>query len=165
MATTFEQVDRFEVPAAKLVELLLEPSRLRAVYVAAGYRDWVEESRQEEGNELLRTVRIVPRVDLPLFVRKALGDTSAYRERQRWDEARRGYHWALQFDISNRLALEGECTLTDDDRGGCVRRIWGEARAAIPIVGGKLESYLVEETLRSLRAEAAMLAAELRVLK
>jgi hypothetical protein len=62
---------------------------------------------------------------------------------------------------AGRLNGEGRVTFTATEGGGCARRIVGELRVRIPVVGGRAERAIVPGLLRRIDVEAAALTAEL----
>ncbi len=156
MARRFDIQDRFPASPDEVVALILDPAVQQRMYRELGYTGWSEE-RKETGGSLERVLRVQPPVALPGFVRKAFGDNAGYREHQVWAPDRRSYTWKVVFALSDRIEFSGTCTFADAD-GGCVRRIQGEARARVPLIGGRLEAFVVGEAETSEHRAARWMA-------
>ncbi len=160
MAKLFDIEDTFPASPEEVVALVLDTARQEAMYRELGYEKWNEE-RAESGGGLERVLAIQPPVALPGFIRKAFGNNAGYREYQSWASDRRSYAWKVVFDLTERLEFSGRCTFEAKGEG-CVRRIRGEARARVPLVGGRLEAYVVGEAEKSEHASARWMADHLR---
>ncbi len=159
MSQLFDIQDTFPATVEAVVNLILDTDIQQRMYRELGYRKWTEE-RRETTQGLERTLTIQPPVALPGFIRKAFGDNAGYREHQTWDADRRRYTWKVVFDLSDRLTFSGECTFQSAP-SGCVRRITGEARARIPLIGRRLEAYVVSEAEKSEHGSARWMAEHL----
>lgn len=156
----FDTESRFPVPAERLADYMLDAEIMQAVHQdELGYEEWEEVETREDGDRLLRTLDVTPRVDLPGFIRSALGNSSGYREFQNWAPDRLSYRWRVEFELSKSIQMGGDCVLEDDGEGGSVRRIHAECTVSVPIVGGKIAGYLRDETVRTQKESAAALAA------
>ncbi len=160
MTKRFDIKDRFPAPPEEVVALILDTAVQQRMYRELGYVSWSEErTEREEGLE--RVLTIQPPVALPGFVRKAFGDNAGYREYQTWAADRRSYRWRVVFVLSDRLEFSGTCTFAPSG-DGCVRHILGDAQARIPMIGGRLEAFVVGEAEKSERRSARWMADYLR---
>ena len=160
MSKRFDIEDSFPATPDQVVGLILDTDTQQRMYQSLGYQEWSEE-RKEKGERLERVLTIQPPVALPAFVRKAFGDNAGYREYQTWAPDRLSYTWKVVFALSSRLEFSGTCTFRSSG-DGCVRRIIGDAHARVPLIGGRLEAYVVGEAERSEHRAAQWMAEHLR---
>lgn len=145
----------------QVVEAILNTKLQQEMYRQLGYEEWQETERQEEADgNLLRNLQITPRVDLPGFIRTALGNSSRYRESQIWAPDRLSYAWDVEFDLSSRIHMSGQCRFTADG-DGCQRVISAECKVDVPLLGGRIAAYIRGETERTQNEAAAALARHL----
>ena len=160
MAKIFDIEETFPATVEEVVALILDTETQAKMYRELGYQSWKEE-RTESDKGLQRVLAIQPPVALPGFIRKAFGDNAGYREHQTWDPGRRSYRWKVVFDLTDRIEFSGDCTF-EQTASGCVRRIKGEAQARIPLIGSRLEAYVVGEAEKSEHTSARWMARHLQ---
>lgn len=154
----FEIENSFPTAVEETVGLIQDAQQQQEIYADLGYEAWEEEERiEEEDGTVKRTLRVVPKIDLPGFVKSALGNSSEYREYQEWAPDGRSYTWEVEMEISSLVDLHGECRF-EDAEDGCVRTISAECKVSIPFVGGAIASYVKDETVRTQTESASALA-------
>lgn len=92
---------------------------------------------------------------VPSFAKKFVGETIQTVQTDTWDAAdaagnRKG-RTEIEFK-SSPMAVTGEYTISGDASGSKMTMNF-EAKAKVPLVGGKLEKVVAEETQRSVEAE------------
>lgn len=157
----FDIVSSFPKDAAAVITKVLDSDFQRQLYLALGYQDWVEERRAEASGSIERVLRVTPRLEIPALIRKTFGETTAYREFQTWKPDKRSYLWRVEFELSRRVEVFGECSFTSRGENSCSRSISANIKVDVPFVGGKIEDYLRRETIRTQTEAAAALAERL----
>jgi hypothetical protein len=132
--------------------MLTDPEFLRAKLAALGHRD-IEVS--ECTPERIVTRRTVP-LDVPGVLRKVISPANTVVQTDEWGPERDGVREGTwQVDARGiPVALSGTMRLHAGD-GGSVETIEGRAKASVPLVGGKLEKFVVDNTLDTLAREHA----------
>jgi hypothetical protein len=92
---------------------------------------------------------------IPTFAQKLVGDTIQLVQREEWT----GSTATFELTIPGKPGhLRGTVTV-EPDGDGAVERLDGEAKASIPLVGGKIEKLLVDLVTQSLDRSQARAAA------
>jgi hypothetical protein len=92
---------------------------------------------------------------IPSFAQKLVGETIHLKQREEWT----GNQATFELTIPGKPGhLRGTVTV-EPDGDGAVERLDGEARASIPLVGGKIEKLLVDLVTHSLERSQARGAA------
>lgn len=140
----------YDADPATVFAMLTDPEFLRAKLEALGHRDIeVVECTPER----IVTKRTVP-LDVPGFLRKAISPANTVVQTDEWgpeqDGAREG-RWKVDakgvpvgMTGTMRLAAAG---------GGCTETIEGKAKASLPLIGGRLEKFVIDNTLDTLTRE------------
>jgi hypothetical protein len=137
---------------------LTDPEVLAAKYASMGHEhlEVVEHAVAPDGAVRLRTRRQVP-VDVPAFARKFLSPKSTVEQLDDWeapsaDGSRRG-RWTV---TSKGVPVEMGGTMTLRPAGdGCDEEVRGTVRCTVPLVGGKLASFVGGEAQRSMERDLA----------
>ena len=97
---------------------------------------------------------------IPSFAQKLVGDTIQLVQREEWT----GNHATFELTIPGKPGHLRGTVVVEPDGAGAVERVSGEAKASIPLVGGKIEKLLVDMVTQSLERSqergAAWLAGE-----
>jgi hypothetical protein len=140
------------VQLAATIEYSAEPGRVYAMLTDRAFQEEVclatgavrhEVGIQEsaDGGATVTTSRTLPSDRLPDFVRRFAGDTLTVRRVDRWgpagdDGARDG---TVSVEITGApVRLTGRITLAADGHGAR-QQISGDLKAAVPLIGGKVE--------------------------
>jgi len=92
---------------------------------------------------------------IPSFARKLVGETIQLVQREEWT----GHQASFELSIPGKPGhLRGTVTI-EHDGDGAVERVQGEAKASLPLVGGKIEKLLVDMITQSLERSQARGAA------
>ncbi len=148
---------RFAAPIAEVFAALTEPEALTAKYESLGHRDVTITGREvsEDGAVTVRSKRTVP-LDVPGFAKKFLSPTNAVEQTDQWSApdaagARTGT-WqvkaAVPVEVSGTLRL-----VPDGD--GCRFDIVANVTSKVPLVGGKLASFVAGDVRKTIDAEFA----------
>ncbi len=97
---------------------------------------------------------------IPSFAQKLVGETIQLVQRERWT----GNHATFELSIPGKPGHLRGSVVVEAEGDGAVERVSGEAKASIPLVGGKIEKLLVDMIVQSLERSqtrgAAWLAGE-----
>jgi hypothetical protein len=105
---------------------------------------------KKQGATTIRSVRVVPTVDMPTVLKKAIGaDTIGYVEEQRIPAKGMHYEWKTTADkLTDKIDIHGTFRVEPLGPDRCKRTFEGEARVRIFGVGGLAEKFLVSELER-----------------
>lgn len=163
MKTIHEEL-RYDHPVDRVFDLVATGAFQLEVIAHIGGRDagLVEETATADGG-----VRLVTRqgsgVELPGFAKKLVPANTAVTQTYEWgpaasDGARRGTWMA---DIKGApVSMSGPTGLRPAG-AGCVQLFEGQVKASVPVVGGKLESFALNNLSRELARAQDFTAARL----
>ena len=140
-------------------KLLLDPKFQRRMYMEGlGFESIEVDAMQESGGVLKRSLKAVPKVQLPGPVRKILGERFAYTEEQSYDAAKGLWLWNLVIpSAGKRLHIGGDITISARGENACVRRTSFVIEAKIFGVGGLIEKTTKKETLENYEKSAVFM--------
>ena len=161
MATPIEIVQSFPCSADTLYALVIDPdfdaAMLGAMRMAFSL---LEQVHHDTGFDVRLSMR--PQRDLPGFVRKVIGDRMEWLEERRWVHAQRGHDWEIRPQAARgRVSAQGIYRITAEGEGRCIRRLSGDFEVRLPVVGPRLEAFLVRQTEESFEASATFIRARL----
>ena len=129
----------------------------RLFYDELHFSEWRELERKDEGERVRRWVKASPPMgDLPGPLKAAIGDGAGYEERGVFERANRRYDANVQ---PNRLGDKVTVTLVfrteplNEKR--CRRIVDGTVVARVFLIGGMLETRMVDDLRRSYEKSAA----------
>ncbi|MCA9562874.1 MAG: DUF2505 domain-containing protein [Myxococcales bacterium] len=119
-----------------------------------GFKSFEIVSSGEEGGTYKRYVKATPTMNAPGFVQKVLGKSQSYEEHGELV----GEVWRYRVtpnSAGGRISINGSLTLESlsDDR--CRAKFALEAKASIPLVGKKIESFILGQFEDNLRKQEA----------
>ena len=127
-------------------------SSLRSRTRSAGHEVTVTE---EGGTTVVLVDQRLKTEGIPSFAQKLVGDTIHLKQREEWTGNRATFELTIPGKPGH---LRGTVTVEPDGEGA-VERLDGEAKASIPLVGGKIEKLLVDLVSASLDRSQARAAA------
>jgi hypothetical protein len=127
-------------------------SSLRSRTRSAGHEVTVTE---EGGTTVVLVDQRLKTEGIPSFAQKLVGDTIHLEQREEWTGNRATFELTIPGKPGH---LRGTVTV-EPDGDGAVERLDGEAKASIPLVGGKIEKLLVDLVSASLDRSQARAAA------
>lgn len=144
----FEIVNQYDHSADDVIEATLDIELQESLFEGLDYEQWEEREFVEQDDDTARRVlAITPPVNLPGFIRSALGNSSSYVETQIWSEDRYSYDWSVAFELSKLIHLSGTCAFRDSDDGKCVRTVLADLQVDIPLIGGRIAAYIRDQTI------------------
>jgi len=152
----YEIVDEFPTTPDKYWEMFFSDAYNAALWQHLDIeREVITFRREGEGaSEVIhRTQKLTPKRDVPSALRRLVKDAISYEERNVWRRASNSMEvvtipnfFADKFTATGVYRLEA----VGDDR---LKRIWtAKTECRVPLVGGKVESHIVEEVKRSYQA-------------
>mgnify|MGYP001251758712 CR=1 FL=1 len=136
----------FDCSAERLYGLLLDPDFDAQLIKSIGTSCEELDREEREGETFLKLSFDVDR-DIPSFVRKLAGDNTRWLETRLWKHSDRMNEWSIEFGaLANRVDLKGTFKILEKGDGGSTRMIEGTAKVRIPLVGSKVESFIVDQT-------------------
>lgn len=98
----------------------------------------------------VRVDQFRPATEVPSFARKLVGDELNIIQAESWSSPTNG---TLQVSIPGKPGeMKGTITLVGD-ADGTTETVAVNVKASIPLIGGKIESFIVDILVRALRAE------------
>ncbi|GAB4300220.1 MAG: hypothetical protein Kow0090_15650 [Myxococcota bacterium] len=142
--------NEFDISADRLVELLLDDGFERGLWDSIGFSDVeILELKKEEGRRY-RKAKVTPQTELPGFLKKVVGGASGYYEITDWDIKKRVNKWKTY--LSEKMPgvnIAGDFFVEDLGGGRCKRVVDGEVDVKLPLIGKKIEEFLIKETEKS----------------
>jgi hypothetical protein len=101
----------------------------------------------DEGDTIVRVMDMVPRIgDLPMALKKVIGENAGYREEARFDKNRKRYAMkVIPNKLADKVRVEGELYTESTGEKSCRRIATAEINASIFGVGGMLERKIAED--------------------
>jgi hypothetical protein len=114
---------------------------------ALGFPVWKEVSRDDKGNEVRRTVEVVPKLgDLPGPIKKLIGDGVGYREEGVFDKQSKRYKLKIfPNKLGDKMTIAGEIRCEPSGDAKCKRIYTANVEARVFGVGGMLEKRLIAD--------------------
>ena len=147
--------DRFECSAKTLMDLILDSSFDGEVMRAIGMRKEVIEDREIEGGKV-EVVRMIPSTDLPSFMKKVVGGSNEYTETRTWTFDKMMNTWSEKTGFAqDKIDIRGTFVIKPAGDGACTRVVEGDFSVRIPLVGKKIEEFIIERTKESFQRSTA----------
>ena len=134
---------RFSCSPATLVGLLADDSFDEKLMAYLEIKREVLDA-SEEGGVIRRKLRLTPPTSLPGFMKK-LVKSGAYIENRSWDTERAECGWTIDMS-SAKVGVSGVVTVVSDGASGSKRVNDGTVDIRIPLVGGKVEKFIIKQT-------------------
>jgi Protein of unknown function (DUF2505) len=120
-------------------------------------RKVLEQSGLKDG-QVRRRVRCVLDIDVSGTARKFIGNADpAWIEHAIWNPGERRWDWTIEpLAADDLLKASGRIELGPSE-AGTLRTVLGEVKVSVPIVGGKVEGWIVDGLERAYDEEARVL--------
>ena len=118
----------------------------------------------EDDNQQIVVVltREIERV-LPPFLARLLDSRQTFEHVERWKQAKDTRHGSLLIRVSNQpVSVEAEMRLKPNPGGGCTYTVAHSVTANMPLIGRRVEGYLLTQMETNARAELEYLESALR---
>ena len=152
----------FAADVERMFALVTDPDFLRRRAEALGEKEIAIEVDRGGGELKIQIAREVEQ-SLPSFMKKLFSGRQRLVDRQAWSREGSAHvsDWTVQLGEGKRIQLRGRLTLAPGAAGGCEYVEWFSAAASIPLVGGRVEKYVVGETEASIRKQIEFTRGEL----
>jgi len=151
----------FAADVDEVYELLTSPDFLVDRNVAMGDIDSECEVEETDG-KLLITMTRTRQLDMPAFLANVLGINPVFSTEEQWREAGGGYEGISTTRVGSQSGtVDTEFSLLPA-ASGCQYRILHKAKIRIPVVGRKVEQYIVKTAAGDVKKEMAYLQSALR---
>ena len=156
----FQHENRYDASADDVVAMQTDEayrSSLKSRTRSAGHSVSVTD---EGGTTVVEVDQRLKTEGIPSFARKLVGETIQLVQREEWTGSRATF----ELTIPGKPGHLRGTVVVEPDGDGAVERVSGEAKASIPLVGGKIEKLLIDLVTHSLQRSqergAAWLAGE-----
>lgn len=144
--------DTFECSAEQYWDVFFDPAYNEALFahLNIGYEcQKLEVQGEGAQKKIYRVNRLAPQREMPAFMQRVLRDSIVYTEHARFDAATNRIEvQTIPNLLPDKVKTEGIYRL--ESQGSGVLRIWdGLCDCKIPLVGGRIESHIVEEIKQS----------------
>lgn len=100
--------------------------------------------QKEEGGVLRRTAKVTPERDIPSLFKSFVSDMS-YTERDVFERAKSEMKVAIEPGMMrDRLQMGGLFSVRPAG-AGCRRTFEGDVKISVPLIGGKMEKFMIDE--------------------
>lgn len=158
MSVTVRARHEYRHPLKTVWAAFSDPEFYQAKFEAIGHRNVEIVSTEEGAGEFtIEVSREVP-LEVPGFLRSVLGEWNTLLQTERWNaEGAGGYANALQIEARGVPALMTGTMRLSGKGKSCVNEVAITIRAAVPLLGGKLEQFVARDTEATLEAEYAFI--------
>jgi uncharacterized protein YndB with AHSA1/START domain len=153
----------FDADVESVFALMSDPEFCMRKYADAGATDIRVDSDQRQDGPTLVSRRKVT-VDLPGFAKKVMQPANTVQQTDEWAPADGNGGRVCRYKVEVQgvpSRIDGTVTLTPED-GGTRQVVEAEVKVSIPLLGGKLEKFAVDNAVKALDHEAEFTAKELR---
>jgi len=155
MSTTVEAIHEYDHPVEKVFAAFTDPDFYLAKFEGIGAREVeVIACSDVDGVFSIETTREVP-LEVPAALRAVLGSWTTVIQNEEWVEGE-NEDFLNELDISSEgvpAKITGTMVLYAVEGGGCANEVTIRIDCSIPLVGGRLEKFVAENTSEQLDAE------------
>ena len=152
----------FDADVETVFALMSDPDFCMRKYADAGATDiQVDSDQRQEGPTLVSKRKVT--VDLPGFAKKVMQPTNTVVQTDEWVPADDSGNRVCRYKVEVQgvpSRIDGTVTLTPEG-GGTRQEVEAEVKVSIPLLGGKLEKFAVDNGIKALDHEAEFTAKEL----
>lgn len=148
-------------PVDRALAVLTDPDYLRRRHEADREKNIVIEVDHAEG--LVIHIQHDVERSMPGFMKKVFSPVNHLMDVQRWNlrGPEKTCDWTVEIGGQKRIDLRGRVSLTAAAQGGCDYAETFAVTVAIPLIGGRVEKYILGETETLIRARVEFLRTEL----
>jgi hypothetical protein len=154
MATTLDFSQTYDAQPSAVRAMITDADFITQRAMRTGSTTVDSEVIDEAGGGTTVIVTRTMPANVPSYAKSFVGETLTVTERQEWTvpEADGTGTAVATAELSAPIAFTGSMSITSDGSVTTVRT-FGEYKASIPFVGGKVEEMAMEQTLRYLAKE------------
>ena len=151
----------FDAPADKVFARLTDADYLVDRCLELGELS-AECTIEDDDDAIVITMKREVERKLPAFLAKLFDSQHTIEIVERWNEKGTTRHGTYVLTIEGQpVTVEAEMRLKPDPAGGCTYAIAHTARANIPLIGRRIESFILTQTISGVKAELDHLAKHL----
>ena len=152
----------FDADVETVYALMSDPDFCMRKYADAGATDIeVDSDRRDDGPTLTSKRKVT--VDLPGFAKKVMQPTNTVHQTDEWAPAGGDGSRVCRYKVEVQgvpSRIDGTVTLNAEGNG-TRQEVEAEVKVSIPLLGGKLEKFAVDNGVKALDHEAEFTAKEL----
>ena len=152
----------FDADVETVYALMTDPEFCKRKYADAGGTDiQIDCDQREDGPKVVSRRRVT--IDLPGFAKKVMQPTNTVVQTDQWSAADADGQRVCRYTVEVQgvpSRIDGSVTLSPDG-AGTRQDVQAEVKVSIPLLGGKLEKFAVENGVKALDHEAEFTAKEL----
>lgn len=143
---------RFKHDVDTVFGVLTDPQFLVDRCIALGGVS-AEGEAEEVGDNMVVITHRTTRSELPGLLKKLIGAEQSYTLKEIWQPAADGWQGRMTVDIKGQpLDISARFELKPA-AGGCVYRLQPRASASIPVIGNKVEQFILQQFERDATSE------------
>lgn len=156
MATKISNTDRYDATPGQLLDMMRDEAYWSAKYEDLGASEFTLEEFADDGDTLrVKGRRVVP-ADLPSVAKKVIGDTNTVTQSEDWRPDGDGYVCDFAVEIANVPGgMKGWMKIVPVGEAQSDWILEYSIKVSIPLIGGKLEGVMKDETRANLEKEFA----------
>jgi hypothetical protein len=152
----FVFVHEFSVEPAGFWQLFFSEPYEKELFRRLKMQSYTVLERQDEGRIYRRVLELVPEMQVPSWAASVVRETR-YREHDLLHRDRSVMDVTIEpMIMKERFVMRGVFKVTPLPEGRCRREFSGEIRILVPLIGGKIEKFLVERMREGYDAAAAL---------
>ena len=141
----FRFVHDFDVEPAGFWEMFFSEAFETELFRGLKMRSWKVTERRDEGSKLFRTVKLEPDMAVPSWAASIIKETG-YTEIDLYSKAESKMDVRIEPAVMrDRFHLSGVFAVTPLGPGRCRREFSGEIRVSVPLLGGKIEKFMLDQ--------------------
>jgi len=152
----------FPVGIEEIYDLLTDPDFLVDRNVALGDVD-SECEAEETASGILIKMKRTRHLDMPAFLSSVLGGNPVFHTEEQWMTVQDHYYGNSTTTVGSHPGTVRTSFTLHPDKKGCVYQISHEAKMKIPLVGRKVEQYIVQKAAEDVKKEMEYLRSSLRL--
>ena len=146
----------FDIDVANYWKIFLSPEFNQDMFMnELKMKHYAVKEKTDDGKHMHRVQDVEPSVPIPGFM-QSLVKSTGYREIDELDYATNTMRVTIETQMfKDRFSMAGNYQVTPLDGGKrCRREFKGEVKVSIPLIGGKVEKYMMEQMRDSYDAAA-----------
>lgn len=151
----FSFVHEFDIDPASYWKLFLSPEFNRDLFAELKMKSYQVLEERDDGKHFHRVQKVDPSTPIPSFL-QSMVKSAGYTETDDLDWGSQVMHIKIEPDMfKDRFHMGGQYVVTPLDGGQrCRREFKGEVKVSIPLIGGRVERFTMEQ-LRDSYEQAA----------
>jgi hypothetical protein len=146
----------FDVEPEGFWQLFFSEAYEKELFRCLKMRGYTVLERKDEGNRYRRALKLDPEMEIPSWATAVVRE-AGYIEHDLLHRDRSVMDVTIEpLTMKSRFYLAGQFKVTPVGAGRCRREFSGEIRISVPLLGGKIEKFLVERMREGYDAAAAM---------